>query len=527
MMEVQTAIDNSTNRKKDEGVPYKFKFIFYFFLLCSTIVLGWLPVFSQSNEIKIKDLKLIGTIDDRFQSYNIEMAEIIGGDFWIPYNLIDSVKKTTDKKGFAALKWGIEPINLYEKKLRTLASALGPAYVRVSGTWANPVYFQNNDESKMTEPPAGFKYILTRQQWEGVVDFCKAVDGRLVTSFPISDGMRDAEGNWQPKQVKAILDYTHSLGGDIYAAAFFNEPSHANHGDAPKGYNGATFAKEFTVFKKFMSDYAPKVKILGPGSTGEGGILPGGLDIPVDDILSAPEHPIFDIFTYHFYGNVSKRCMGNQTVEKALSEEWLSRTEKGLAFYQQKRDEYMPGTPIWLTETAETACGGNPLAATYADCFRYLEQLGRLAKKGVQVVMHNTLARSEYGLLDEVTHDPRPNYWAALLWHRLMGEQVYDAGTFAPGIDVFIHSLKGAKKGQAVLVVNTQNDETSITIPASAEQYLLTAGEDHIDTKKVKLNGKELTLPPSGEIPTITGVKVKKGKVALPAQSIMFLTFKN
>ena len=31
----------------------------------------------------------------------------------------------------------------------------------------------------------------------------------------------------------------------------------------------------------------------------------------------------------------------------------------------------------------------------------YLDQLGRLARQGVNVVMHNTLAPSDYSLLDE------------------------------------------------------------------------------------------------------------------------------
>ena len=140
--------------------------------------------------------------------------------------VIDSVRKTSNKKGIDALKWGIEPINLYEKKLRNLG--LGPTYVRVSGTWANAIYFQNNDETKLASPPKGFKNILTRQQWKGVVDFCKAVDGKLVSSFPISDGMRDENGVWQPTQVKSILDYTQSIGGEIVAAEFFNEPKYRN-----------------------------------------------------------------------------------------------------------------------------------------------------------------------------------------------------------------------------------------------------------------------------------------------------------
>ena len=99
----------------------------------------------------------------------------------------------------------------------------------------------------------------------------------------------------------------------------------------------------------------------------------------------------------------------------ALSQEWLSRADQIEAFYADLRDKYVPGKPIWLTETADAACGGNPWASTFLDTFRYLDQLARLAKRGVQVHMHNTLAASDYGLLDENNFAPRPSYWAALL----------------------------------------------------------------------------------------------------------------
>lgn len=489
------------------------------------LLLGFQLVIGQSqnsSKIDFKNLKYIGNIDPRFQSYNIEMCEVIGGDFWIPYHLIDSVRKTTNKKGFDALKWKIEPINLYEKKLRNLAAALSPSYVRVSGTWANAIYFQDNNDAPLSSPPAGFKNILTRAEWKGVIDFCKSVDGKLVTSFPISAGIRDKENNWSPHSMKSIMDYTASIGGEIAAAEMFNEPSHASHGDAPKGYNGETYAKDFAVFKDIVKKEYPHMKILGPGSTGEGGIIPSQ-DIPVDKILAASPKPVFDVFTYHYYGTVSQRCMGGQKPANALSAEWLSKTEKGLAFYQDMRDTYMPNVPIWNTESAETACGGNPWAATYIDCFRYLEQLGRLAKKGVQVVMHNTLARSEYGLLDHDTHNPRPNYWAALLWSKLMGTEVYQADSLSTGVDVFVHNQKGNRKGRTALILNTIEKETTVAIPTNAIQYLLTA--DELITKKVKLNGKELQLTAKDEVPELVGKKVKAGGIVLPAHSIMFLTF--
>ena len=92
-----------------------------------TIILACLTFGANAQtSLHLKDLKMVGKVDERFQSYNVEMCEVIGGDFWIPYNLIDSVRKTTNKKGIDALKWKIEPINLYESKLINLAKALGP-----------------------------------------------------------------------------------------------------------------------------------------------------------------------------------------------------------------------------------------------------------------------------------------------------------------------------------------------------------------------------------------------------------------
>ncbi len=472
--------------------------------------------------LNLSDLPYIGEVEERYQSVNVEMCEVVGGDFWIPYDLIDTARVRAE--GFAALKRTIPPINLYDKKLQRLAAALGPMYVRVSGTWANTTYFQDNDEPKLASAPDGFENVLTRKEWKGVIDFCKAVDAKLVTSFAISDGIRDRDGNWTPAQAEPLINYTKSIGGEIYAAEMFNEPSHASYGGAPEDYDASYYARDFVQFKNYVDTAIPDMKIMGPGSTGEGGIIPVGDAMTTDKLLSSTPKPEFEIFSYHFYGGVSRRCRGDLSPENALSVDWLSRTEQGLKYYEDARDKYLPKAPIWLTETAEAACGGNPWAATYIDSFRYLEQLGRLAKLGVQVVMHNTLAASEYALLEQQTHDPRPNYWAALLWNRLMGNKVYEADTLAQGVDVFVHNLKGSSDGLAALIVNTRESNFSFEIPSDAEQYLLTA--DELITKTVKLNGQVLELNPDDTLPEIKSKELDAGEVSLPGQSIMFLSFK-
>ena len=95
----------------------------------------------------------------------------------------------------------------------------------------------------------------------------------------------------------------------------------------------------------------------------------------------------------------------------------------------------------------------------------------------MKVIMHNTLASSDYGLLDENTFAPRPNYWAALLWRRLMGATVLDPHTSPiPNVYVYAHCLQNHLGGVTLLVINADRQQVhEITLPSDAERYTLTA----------------------------------------------------
>jgi hypothetical protein len=216
--------------------------------------------------------------------------------------------------------------------------------------------------------------------------------------------------------------------------------------------------------------------------------------------------------------------MGSQvTAEAALSEDWLNRTNKDEAFYAALRDKYEAGKPMWLTETGETACGGDPWASSFIDSFRYLNQLGSLAKRGVQVLIHNTLAASDYALIDESTLEPRPNYWAALLWRNLMGTTVLDAGpSGAPNVYLYAHCLRGRPGGVALLAINADRSAVlELAVPAKSERFTLTA-KDLMDNR-VDLNGRELMLGANDALPQMKGESTKAGTVSLAPASITFL----
>ena len=479
-----------------------------------------------------------GTVDERFQSFNVEMVEVTGGRFWAPYKSSPTApEQPAAQSAVPGINPGAfrtrQPIDLTNPRLRELAAALGPVYIRVSGTWANSTYFHDSDDPPPSTPPAGFGGVLTRSEWRGVVDFAKAANAHIVTSFAISQGVRDSSGVWTPDQARKFLAFTKAAGGSIAAAEFFNEPTFAAMGGAPKGYDAAAYRRDFLVFVPFARKNAPEMLILGPGSIGEAAPFGPGLSLlKTEDMLAGSGAAGIDAFSYHFYGGVSKRCGGmggtmQTTPEAALSEGWLSRTDRDAAFYAALRDRFVPGKPLWLTETGEAACGGNPWASTFIDSFRYLDQLGRLAKRGVQVVAHNTLAASDYGLIDDATLTPRPNYWSALLWRKMMGTTVLDAGTSpVPAVHLYAHCLRNHAGGVAVLAINTDREAShDLAVPVESERYTLTASD--LLSSTVELNGTELRLGANDALPEPAGKPLRAGYLTLPPASITFLGVPN
>jgi heparanase len=102
------------------------------------------------------------------------MAEVTGGRFWKPYKDIaallqarDSAKHILRMAGRFRPGWTPasiskpSPIHLTNARLRKLAGALGPACVRMSGTWANTTYFHDPDQPAPKRPPKCLGGVLT------------------------------------------------------------------------------------------------------------------------------------------------------------------------------------------------------------------------------------------------------------------------------------------------------------------------------------------------------------------------------
>ena len=203
--------------------------------------------------------------------------------------------------------------------------------------------------------------------------------------------------------------------------------------------------------------------------------------------------------------------------EEAASEAFLVAALNFCRTYRPFRDKYVPGGEMWVTESGDAGGGGDTWASTYLDVIRTLNELGGFASLTNGVIFHNTLASSDYGYLARQVFDPRPNYFAVLLWNRLMGTTAYDSGEpIREGAHVYVHSRKDGKEGKVYLIINNSRTETTtVELPKDAERYTLAGLDGNVRATVMTLNGNPLTLGEGYALPELKPVAQTAGTVEL------------
>ena len=249
------------------------------------------------------------------------------------------------------------------------------------------------------------------------------------------------------------------------------------------------------------------------------------------DLLEGTKEPL-DVFSYHYYNGVSERMASvmpnaHWDASEANSEAYLEVAANCARVYAPLRDKYCPGGEMWVTESGDAGGGGDTWASTYLDVLRTLNELGGFAAITDGVIFHNTLAASDYAFLSRGDHMPRPNYFAVLLWTRLMGSEVFDAEEpIREGAHVYIHSRKDGKDGKAVLVINNSLTETTtVTLPADCTRYTLAGKDGVLRATTMTLNGRDLVLGEGDTLPDLSGEAQSAGTVEVAPAGCTFFVF--
>jgi heparanase 1 len=464
--------------------------------------------------------KPIYTVDSRYLSFAVDTAQVVGGEFWDPAGGRKNVK--------------VPAYDFTRPQLRHLAKELSPAYLRVGGTDADLAYYDLSD-SPATTPPENYKWIMTRAQWDGVGAFAKELDLGLLFTLNAGLGPRDAQKVWQPDNARELIKYTRSKGYPVDVWELGNE---LNGFALALGFvlDEQQYTADLKEAKKLLAAEDPKALLAGPSCA----YWPKTGDMVgfYDQFMKVGAREL-DLVTWHYYPQQSRRCTAAnlRAAPKVMMQpkNLDELTRWAVAVEDQVLAHAAPKTPVWLGETGGAQCGGEPgISDAFEGSFWWLDQLGQLAARGQQVVVRQTLSGSTYGLIDDETLEPNPDYWASVLWKRLMGSRVLGVSRAAPDdlLRVYAHCAEGQKGGLTALALNLSGDKpvrvTLRHMKGSIETYLITA--DSLQSRELKLNGTPLEVADNGTLPPLAAdVRGAAGGdpfVDLPPYSYAFITLK-
>ncbi|CAB1425353.1 unnamed protein product [Pleuronectes platessa] len=451
---------------------------------------------------------------------------------------------------------------LRSQKIRTLAKALSPAFLRFGGTRQDFMVFTPERKHLPSSAPScdeetlpswledKLKVEWTKQQlvlmredaqrkYRSVKFTESTVD--LLNSFSNCSGMdlifglnallRTDDNSWNSSNARSLLRYCESRG---YAMSW--ELGNAFEKKAGIRVDGHQLGQDFHRLRDMMSE---SKLYHGAGLYGPDVGQPRGHRIDLLEGFLPSGADAVDACTWHHY-YVNGR---DTSLEDFLDPEILDTLKLKTKEVLQKVQMASPGKGVWLGETSSAYGGGAVgLSDAFAAGFMWLDKLGLAATLGMDVVMRQVLIGSgSYHLVDN-NLDPLPDYWLSLLYKRLVGPEVLKIEAVAAvgrsrRVRVYLHcsNTKSYSRGALTMMsMNLSGKPARISTPAlgssgTVEAFVLQAerpGEEGLYSRSVKLNGDVLKMVDDRTLPDLKGRRLPAADhLQLPAYSLAFFVF--
>ena len=464
----------------------------------------------------------IATVSDRFLSVAVDASQAMGAHWWSPDAQVETgVGKTL-----------VPPFDFARLRLRRMARELAPAWLRIGGTEADKVWYDLRETPAAT-PPAPYELTLTRALWQGITDFARDEGFDVLFTLNAGPGPRDESGAWTPDNARSLMAWAAGRGDPVAVWELGNEVD---------GYplifgmtvSGAQLARDLATLRSLADEVLPAARLAGPASAYWPGI--GEMGALTTDFVAGASKTV-DVVTWHYYPTQSRRCpvasvpAGPTTL---LDPAALDEVARWAGQVEDAARAGAPAAEVWLGETGNAQCGGEPgVSDTFVASLWWVDQLGVIAARGQQVVVRQTLAGSNYGLIDDDTLSPNPDWWASVLWKRWMGSRVLRASSAEADVRAYAHCAPpgaGLPAGAlTVALVHLGRDaEATVVLDGLGSQamraWVLTATDP--SSRTVLLDGVALSVDADGAPPPLDPVVRRSSGdpwMTLPPLSIAFV----
>ncbi|KAK5802267.1 hypothetical protein PVK06_029852 [Gossypium arboreum] len=350
-------------------------------------------------------------------------------------------------------------------------------------------------------------------------------------------------GDWKLQNARDFMKYTIFKGYKVDSYEFGNQLSGAGMGASVEAEQ---YGKDIVVLKNLVKELHPdpktQPKVLGPS---------GYYDEKwFNSFLEVSGHDVVDGVTHHIY-NLGPGDDPNM-ITKIQDPSYLNQVAQTYKGVLNIVNKLKPQSGAWVSESGRALHGGaKDLSPTFADGFWYLDQLGMASTYNHKVFCRQTLIGGNYALLNTTTSIPNPDYYGALLWHRLMGSTVLAVTQESnPNLRVYAHCAK-KKPGISIIFLNLSKDSSfNVTLPnyehqsrnsrstdvakpefrgsKDREEYHFAALAGNIQGQIVLLNDVPMVPTETFDIPTMEPKLVNASTpISIAAHSIVYVTIRD
>ncbi|KAL3640487.1 hypothetical protein CASFOL_015455 [Castilleja foliolosa] len=481
-----------------------------------------------------------------------------------------------DKCNYNRCPWGSSSainLDLTHPFLNNAVKAFKNLRIRLGGSLQDQVIYNVGNLSSPCRPFKkesgglfGFsKGCLYMRRWDELNSFFNKTGVVLTFGLNALHGRRHIQrgvwgGDWDSSNTRDFINYTLSKGYHVDSWEFGNELS-------GKGVGASVAAEQYgkdairlnSMIDESYTSFKLRPTLVAPG---------GFYDKPwFDKLLQVSGPHVVNVISHHMYtlGPGSDPNIMN----KIQNPDHLNRASFVFSNITSTIQSNGPWTSAWVGESGGAYnSGARGISNSFVNSFWYLDQLGMAAKYSTRVYCRQSLIGGFYGLLNKTTFVPNPDYYSALLWHRLMGKGVLAVNsTSSPYLRVYAHCAK-ERAGITVLLINLSNQTTyNIEVQSekyaelfeksktrahkksfthglkksvswigntasdeklSREEYNLTPKDGDLRSRVMLLNGQPLQLTATGDIPSLVPAhRDVNERVSIGPSSIKFIVYPN
>ncbi|XP_038971911.1 heparanase-like protein 3 isoform X4 [Phoenix dactylifera] len=448
--------------------------------------------------------------------------------------------------------------NLSNKILLNAVKEFSPLKLRIGGSLQDKVIYGVDPQQPCTpfvkkkSEMFGFSQgCLPMHRWDELNGFFKKAGAVIIFGLNALNGRVHLPGGslggpWNSTNAASFIHYTVNKGYTIHGWELGNELSGSGVGAR---IGADQYAADVISLKKIIDDiyqgFPHKPLVLAPG---------GFFDASwFNELIKKTKPHSLDAITHHIYNlgaGVDKHL-----VDKILNPSYLDGEASTFRNLQGILRSAGTSTTAWVGEAGGAYNSGHHLVTdSFVFSFWYLDQLGMSSTYNTKSYCRQSLVGGNYGLLNTATFHPNPDYYSALLWHRLMGSKVLSTNfTGTKSIRAYAHCARESL-GITLLLINLSGKTTSQVFVTTAsaftialkhhiprtrfnhitrlgrtlafmrEEYHLTAKDGNLHSQAMLLNGNILSVDSEGNFPTLKPMEVDASlPITLAPFSIVFV----